>query len=60
MTILLKKLEENNISLENMIENANLKLQGLLPWKLSDVVQICSLLHTNDISIFFQLDDKTN
>ena len=63
MTMLLEKLEENNIPLsllETMIDDLTPKLQGLAPWKLFDAVQICRLLHDNDVSIFFQLDNTGN
>lgn len=48
-------------SILNITEDQlSLKLQGLLPWKLWEVVQICRLLEMSDVKyLFYQLDSNT-
>lgn len=60
------RLHSYNVSYDNLARILNmsesllsLKMQGLSPWKLWEVVQICILLETPDVNILFLLDSNT-
>ena len=63
---LTERLKLCNISQDELAVSLNLsqdvlelKMRGIIPWKLVDAIKICHLLHTDDVkNLFVQLDSK--